>query len=490
METTPRLDPSQHPLPMRHAYSEPDQAKQPERRQEAGTKAKAGLPLYLRVLAGVVLGAVIGLAFGTKPIVYGVGVEDLGQLGLVVIRLLKALAVPLVLFAILDAFARTRISARRGGKLLLICLMNVSVAFVIGLTLMNTLRPGRIWHGRMEQLTGRIQKATPPTANGNLAPGQQTQASLSPMKNFAGYVPESLIDPFLRNNVVTVVLVALLGGAALRRVKERQEASGQSSLQTVERFIEGVYQILVQVLTWVVQTVPFAVLAVVAQGVARSGLEVFGTLWVFVGVILLGLVIHSLVYYPVIAWLGGGRSPRVLFARGADAILTGLSTNSSLAAVPVTLRCLTENMGVSQESARLSACVGTNLNHDGITLYEAMAALFIAQACGLNLSLGQQVAVMLAALMAGVGVVGIPEAGLVVLPLVLGAAGLPDWLIASTIPLVLPVDWLVARARSAVNVMSAMVVAILLDGRIKDPENLFQAKPFPFANVERQHNEK
>jgi Na+/H+-dicarboxylate symporter len=197
--------------------------------------------------------------------------------------------------------------------------------------------------------------------------------------------------------------------------------------------------------------------------VARSGITVFHALGGFMFVILLGLGIHGLIYYPLVAWFVGRKTPREYVGRGADAILTGLSCNSSLATVPVTLRCLTEKMRVSDESARLAACVGTNLNNDGITLYEAMAALFLAQAYGFELSLGQQVTVVLASLMAGIGIAGIPEAGLIVLPLVLGAAGLPDEAILVAIPLIMPVDWIIARARSGVNVMSDMLVAILLD---------------------------
>ena len=164
-----------------------------------------------------------------------------------------------------------------------------------------------------------------------------------------------------------------------------------------------------------------------------------------------------------VAYFIGRKSPRIFLGKGADAILTGLSTNSSLATVPVTLKCLTEKMGVSQGSARLAACIGTNLNNDGITLYEAMAALFVAQALGMELTLAQQAVVVLASLMAGVGIAGIPEAGLVMLPLVLGAMGLPTEMVAVAITFVLPVDFILARARSAVNVMSDMLVAILLD---------------------------
>jgi Na+/H+-dicarboxylate symporter len=219
---------------------------------------------------------------------------------------------------------------------------------------------------------------------------------------------------------------------------------------------------LVQMLDWVVQAVPFAVFGVVAQEVGSKGLSIFSVLAVFLGTCLLGLAIHSLLYYPFIAWFWGRMPPKKYLGIGGEAIITGLSTNSSLATVPVTLKCL-DRMGVSVGSSRLAACVGTNLNNDGITLYEAMAALFLAQAIGMQLGLGQQIVIVIASIMAGAGVAGIPEAGLIVLPLVLGAAGLPEAAIATAIPLIVPVDWIIARARSGVNVMSDMLVAILLD---------------------------
>jgi DAACS family dicarboxylate/amino acid:cation (Na+ or H+) symporter len=427
------------------------------------------MPLYLRILLGVALGTLMGVTFGEGPILLGLTNRHLGDLGLLVIRLLKALAVPLIFFAILDAFARTRISARQGGKMILICLLNVSVAFTIGLTLMNTFHPGNAWRGRFGELTAAAGSEGAPSAAG---------ATLDLLKNVDGYVPVSLLDPFTRNSVVSVVLLSLFVGAAMRRVRRRQAAEGEVTVAAVERFVAAAYEILVVMLTWIVQTIPFAVFGVVAQVVGRAGLHAFSALGVFLAVILFGLALHSLVYYPLMAWLVGGKPPAVYLGRGADAILMGLSTNSSLATVPVTLRCLTEKMGVSQESARLSACVGTNLNNDGITLYDAMAALFIAQACGFDLTLAQQGMVVLASLMAGVGIAGIPEAGLIVLPLVLGSVGLPEAVVAAAIPLVLPVDWIIGRARSAVNVMSDMLVAILLDrGRQEQEQPVVEMEP-------------
>ena len=441
------------------------------------------IPLSARVVIGVLLGTALGMVFRRDPYFFGLSNADLGDLGRLVIDLLKALAVPLIFFAILDAFCRTRVSAGRGARLIGICLVNVSVAFAIGLTLMNTLKPGEHWRGRMDQLSSVVQQeigpvelpstvsappsAAPPSTSAKPSGTEKPKpATLSPIENLKSYVPKSLVDPFAENSVITVVLLALLGGMAIRRVKDRQETEGVDSIRTVERFIEATYHVLIQILEWVVQAVPFAVFGLVAQVVGKYGIGVFRFLWVFLAVILLGLLIHSLVYYPLAAWLVGRKPPRVYLGRGADAILTGISCNSSLATVPVTLRCL-QRMGVSEQSSRLAACVGTNLNNDGITLYEAMAALFLAQAIGMDLGIQQQGVVVLASIMAGAGVAGIPEAGFVVLPLVLAAAGIPELVIIEALPLIMAVDWILARVRSGVNVMSDMLVAILLDAGVK-----------------------
>lgn len=410
------------------------------------------LPLFARVLIGVALGAIVGVAFGTGDVLPGITTGDLGALGILVVRVLKMLAVPLVTFAVLDAIVRTNVSARMGGRLVLICLTNVSVAFVIGLTLMNLFEPGRSWSDHVAELTHAADLAAPK------AP--PADATLSPLANLTKLVPEAAVQPFAENNVIAVVLLAILAGAALRRV--RREPDAAESMLVVERFIEGTYRVLAKMLGFVVEAAPFAVFGVIAQVVGKAGLDVFASLWVFVVVILAGFTLHALIYYPLMAWLVGQKPPRVYIGRGADAIITGLSTNSSLATVPVTLRCL-DKMEVTPESARLAACIGTNLNNDGITLYEAMAALFLAQALGYDLSLGTQVTVVLSSLMAGVGIAGIPEAGIIVLPLVLSATGLGEQEITALLPVVFTVDWILARCRTAVNVMSDMLVAVLLD---------------------------
>jgi len=406
------------------------------------------------VIIGVVLGAACGLVFGTGEIVFGATTEHLSQIGILVIRLLKMLAVPLVLFAIVDGVARTEVSARMGGRLIVICLVNVTVAFTIGLTLMNLLEPGAAWQGRISEITGQ-----PGLEAARHAPAGTT---LSPFDNLMKWVPESVVQPFAENNVISVVLFAILIGAALRKTLHGPPGATAETARAVSKVVEGGYHMLTQMLMWVVELAPFAVFGVVAFVVGKAGLDAFSSLWGFLFTILLGFTLHAGGYYTLMAWLVGRKPPRVYLGKGANAIVMGLSTNSSLATVPVTLASL-EQMGVSEESARMSACIGTNLNNDGITLYEAMAALFLAQGLGYDLSLSAQLTIVAASLMAGVGIAGIPEAGLIVLPLVLSAAGLPEHVVAALIPVIFVVDWILARCRSVVNVMSDMLVAILLD---------------------------
>ncbi|MDI1446819.1 dicarboxylate/amino acid:cation symporter [Polyangium sp. 6x1] len=431
-----------------------------EQKSCGGEQPNRRIPLYVRVLSGVVLGIVLGLAFGERKYLLGsIGNAELGRLGLLVVKLLKALAVPLVFFAILDAFVKTDISLRKGARLLLICAINATVALGIGLSIMNAFSPGRHLSGTLAELH-RPGAATSDSAQELLAASKK--GSLGLLDNVSSYVPKSLVDPFSENSIITVVLLGLLAGLALRRARARTAEGTERGIAVIEQAIGGMYAILVEALDIVVGVVPIAVLGVVADVVGKAGMRIFASLWIFLVTIVAAMALHSLVYYPLVAWLVGRKPPRVYLGIGADAILTGLSTNSSLATVPLTLKAL-DRMGVSPASARLAACIGTNLNNDGILLYEAMTAVFLTQAVGAPLGLGGEVTIGLASVMAAAGIAGIPEAGLVVLPLVLGAAGLPDALIATAIPLVMTVDWFIARCRSAVNVMSDMLVAVLLD---------------------------
>lgn len=420
----------------------------------------ASFPLYLQVVVAVFLGSTVGIVFGTDSYLFNlINNATLGQLGQLVIRLLKAMAAPLVFFAILEAMINTDISFKHGRRLFALCGLNLAAAMLIGLTLLNCFKPGQLWQGRLATMMAQLQ----PGVDQLKAMPAPTAITLNPLKNIMGYIPESLLEPFVKNNVISIILLALLTGAALRQFKQQALPNDQSGLAVLEKLISTCFQLLIQMLLWIVRAIPFAVFGVVAQVVGKSGVAVFELVAVFLITMLSGLLIHSLVYYPCMAKWGGKMPIRRYFSLGADAILTGLSTNSSLATMPVTLHCLTEKMGISNRSARLSVCIGTNLNNDGIMLYEAMAALFLAQAAGIDLDLSQQLMVVAASVMVGAGISGIPEAGLIALPLVLSTVGLSDTLIMTAIPLISTIDWIIARCRSGVNVMNDMLIAILLE---------------------------
>jgi DAACS family dicarboxylate/amino acid:cation (Na+ or H+) symporter len=444
--------------------------------------------LYVRVLLGVILGTVIGVAFpslrltagkldpqGTlTPQVVALGwtTADLGSIASMYIDLLTALATPLIFFAVAEAFVRTNITGRQGLKMFLICAVNIIVAFAIGLTLLNTIEPGAAWQGAFAEHRSNISEArgvSEAEAKLKQVSEQASKTSLSPLGLFRSYIPKSFLQPFTENMVLTVAVLAMLVGGALRSLKAAGDEELHPSLLTLEQLIIACYQIVLKLLMWLIELAPFAVALAVLDVVAKSGLETFQLVGVFFLTTVTALSLHALVYYPLSAWLIGGKSPAAYFREGLNAILTGFSINSSLATAPLTLQALSR-LGVSDSSARLSACVGTNFNNDGITLYEAMTALFIAQVAGMDLTLGAQISILLAALAGSMGIAGIPNSGLIILTLVLRAARLDNDVVAFAFPIVLSIDFIIARLRSAVNVMGDMQVAILLDtgGREED----------------------
>lgn len=416
----------------------------------------------MRVLLGVVIGAALGIAFGDREILFGWKHVDLGTVGSLYIRLLAALATPLIFFAILDAFARTQITGRQGIKMLVICGINIAVAFAIGLTILNVWQPGRSWQGTLTERAGEV-----PGSGESPVPKLSEKAkesSLSLLQMLDSYTPKNVVQPFTENMVLTIAALAILLGAALRSLESTTDELVFESLGTFKQLVIAAYQIVLKVLLWVIELAPIAVCLIVIGVV--GGTSDFGALLTRVGIffatVVTALSLHGLVYYPLSAWLIGGVSPRTFFREGAAAILTGFSLNSSLATAPLTLEAL-RRMRVSESSARLSACVGTNFNNDGITLYEAITALFVAQAAGFELHLAGQLSILLAVLAGSIGIAGIPNSGLIILALVLKAARLPDDVIALALPIAYSIDFINARLRSAVNVMGDMQVAILLD---------------------------
>jgi Na+/H+-dicarboxylate symporter len=263
---------------------------------------------------------------------------------------------------------------------------------------------------------------------------------------------------------VPIVVIAMMAGAALRRYKDEQVASGSDDYQVIESFVSGGLRVLETMLGWVVALLPLAVFAVMAQAVGVHGFGVFRGLAVYAGVVILGLALQvGLVYQGWVVW--AARMPLSVFWRMLGApVAYAAGASSSLASLPVTLRSL-KSAGVSDASARMSACVATNLNNDGILLYEAMAALMVAQAFGINLSFGEQLMIAATCVLSSIGIAGVPEAGLISLAVVLTSAKLP----LDLLPLLLSVDWILGRCRAITNVVGDVLGAVVLDRFDRSP---------------------
>ncbi len=253
-------------------------------------------------------------------------------------------------------------------------------------------------------------------------------------------------------NLLWVIAAALLVGVLMRAMAKTTVA------RTLGRATGAALRALMQLVGLVVRVVPLAVFGVMAKVVGGSGLAMFPLLAIFVLLVALGMALHVILWYALLLKVVARVSPNRFFRFAADPLLTAIGVGSSLATLPVTLRALDE-MEVSSESARLAAVVGTNLNHDGIVLYEAAAALFVAQVYGITLAFAAQLKVVGLAVLAAVGIAGVPEAGLVTLSLVIGGVGLP----LAAVPLLLPVDWMLGRLRAMTNVASDLTVANVLD---------------------------
>ena len=398
------------------------------------------VPMVARILVAMALGVVMG-SF------YGEGTKNLAKVGTVVIEMVKALAAPLLFFAILDAFLRTEVRARSALRMVAISAINAAIAVAVGLGLSNTLRPG-----------DRFAASVPPDpeAAGKFARFAETRIGF--LDTILGHIPTNAFKPFVDNAVISIILLAVLAGAALRRVKEEQKARGDRDYEAVEKVVSTAFRAVEVMLSWVIVLVPLAVFSAVAHSVAEYGFGVFRGLAIYVGVAALGLAIQVFVVYQAWLVLVARMPPRRFWSGARDAVVYAMGAASSMATLPVTLRCL-DRMKVSPQSARLAACVGTNLNNDGILLYEAMAALFVAQAMHIPLTLGDQLAVAAACVVAGIGISGVPDAGLISLTIVLATVKLP----ITILPVLLTVDWLIGRLRAMTNVTSDMVVAILLD---------------------------
>jgi Na+/H+-dicarboxylate symporter len=407
------------------------------------------IPLYLRTLMGMALGAVIGVWQGGDA-------AALAKPGGILMGLVQMLAAPVAFFAIVHALASAKIENGKTPHLIRLLITNTIAAIIIGMGVANLLQPGKR-NALTEEVASVEKKAA--DMQGTIAAVQQSAAQTSvtdSIYQILERLPKTVLGPFTDGNVLGVIVLAILLGLALRKVSPDIHAT----TTTVKVFMDA----FITILHWVVQLVPLIVMGVVAAEVGQNGFSSFVNLLWLVVAVLLALTLQF-IYYMTRISLQSWVTPRMVIHHCRDALVMAFSTSSSTATMPVTYECLRGNLKLRKQSANLGALVGANFNNDGTALYEAMAALFIAQLIGLDLSLTEQLIIVLCAMAASLGAAGIPSSGMLTMTLVLTAVGLP----LHYSLLLIPIDWFLDRFRTMINVSGDLCVACVLDG--KEPES-------------------
>ncbi len=399
---------------------------------------KIFIAMALGVLAGFVLHPelhVPGLGWLEAPAraVLGPLIEPVGR---IFIRLLKMLIVPLIVASIVMGVARVgdvRKLGPLGVRTFAYYLLTTFASVAVGLAAVNLLRPG----------------AGASLPSGAAAP-EAAHATVTVEKLITGMVPDNPVAAAADGQILPLIVFSLLLGAVLTTLGARGEP--------LVRWFESLDAAMMKLTDWVVRLTPVGVFALIASVVVSTGPSIFANVGRYMATVLVGLAVHALVTLPLLLRLVGRARPHRFAARMAPALTTAFSTASSSATLPLTIECVEKDAGVEPRVASFVLPLGATINMDGTALYESVAAVFIAQLYGIDLSFGQQVIVFLTSTLAAIGAAGIPSAGLVTLAIVLGAVGLP----LDGIGVILAVDRLLDMCRTTVNVWGDAIGSVIV----------------------------
>lgn len=407
------------------------------------------IKLHWQILIALALAVAVGSWTGPDATLLGVSAYAIYDfVGTLFLNALKMLVVPLIVASLITGVASIGSGAslgRLGGKTLLYYLSTTLLAVLVGLGMANLIAPGIVDGQPARQLIGLDAETA------SVAEAVQGRGSADLLGIFLRMVPTNVVEAAARGEMLGLIFFSLLFGYFLTQVQGR---GGEVLLA----FWQGVFEVMMRMTDWVMRFAPVGVFALVAKVAAGTGLAALQPLLLFLLTVLLGLAVHFFLVLPLLLRLLGRVDPLRHYQAMAPALLTAFSTASSSATLPLTMECLEKNAGVSNRVSSFVLPLGATVNMDGTALYECVAVLFIAQAYGVELSLGMQFTVVLLALLTSIGVAGIPAASLVAIVIILGAVGLP----AEGIGLILAVDRILDMCRTAVNVFSDSCGAVII----------------------------
>ncbi|MDH4184231.1 MAG: dicarboxylate/amino acid:cation symporter [Nitrospinota bacterium] len=382
--------------------------------------------------------------------------------GEIFLRLLKMMVAPLVVTSVMSGIlglGDVRKLGRPGGYAALYYLLTTMMAVFTGLLMVNLIQPGV---GTVDPAAlQKVMEGKPA-----LAPGAENAGISTIFNNLLLMLfTDNLITSAAETKLLPLIVFSIIFAGMLTTMGTRVSALTQ--------MIDQVNEALISFILLLMKVAPLGIFSLVAARFGRAQMEgrfmeTLAQSGYYVATVLSGLAIHALVTLPLILWIFTRRNPIRFIGQMSQALLTAFSTASSSATLPVTLECAITKARISSRSADFVIPLGATINMDGTALYEAAAAMFIAQAIGMDLSLTQQLTVAITATLAAIGAAGIPEAGLVTMVIVLNAVGIPTGYIG----LILAVDWFLDRFRTAVNVFGDTVGAAVIEKSFGEPVSI------------------
>lgn len=413
------------------------------------------LELHWKIIIGLVLGLIFGVLAAANGW-SGFTTNWIAPFGKIFINLLKLIAVPLVLSSLITGVASLsdlKKLSRIGGKTITIYIVTTAISVTIGLVSVNLLKPGDTLP---EDMKVKLQETYKSAASGKLEAADQIKER-RPLQPIVDMVPSNFFSSASNNrNMLQVVFVAIIIGIALIQIPKNKA-------RPVLDFMEGINDLVIKLVDNIMLMAPIGVFALIADTITsiagdnlNNVLELLSALGFYMLVVIIGLTIQMVFTYTAVLKIFSNMSLKKFYQGIAPAQLLAFSTSSSAATLPVTMERCEDELGVSEEVSSFVLPLGATINMDGTALYQAVAAVFIAQTLGMDLTLGAQLTIVLTAVLASIGTAAVPGAGIIMLIIILEAIGVPS----AGIALILGVDRILDMMRTVTNVTGDASVAV------------------------------
>lgn len=430
------------------------------------------LALHWKIIIGMVLGVVVGVLFSNFDWGKQFIQDWVKPFGTIFIKTLKMIAIPLILAALIKGVSDLKdISklSKMGGRTIVIYVLTTVFAVSIGLGFVNLIKPGNsISESTRIQMIESYSKNTV-----KYKESAKKQKSNGPLQALVDLVPDNIFKAATSNrNMLQIIFFAVFFGIGLILIPEEKG-------KTVKDFFDGFNEVILKMVDLIMLAAPYGVFALLAAIIVESpNADLFIALGWYAFTVVIGLAM-MIVFYIVIVYLYTKKTPSFFMKGISPAQLLAFSTSSSAATLPVTMERVTEHLGVDEEVSSFVLPIGATINMDGTSLYQAVAAVFIAQAFGMDLSLGTQLGIIATATLASIGSAAVPGAGMVMLVGVLGYAGIPE----AGLALIFAIDRPLDMCRTVINVTGDASVSMLVaksvdklgDPQVKDWDDNYEA---------------